>query len=76
MFFTSFLFYLKYKIIKIQKKNLTNSKLYQKEISNSSMLGPENESLKQILKISRMLVITNNYENLITGYGFGLQYFY
>lgn len=40
------------------------------------MLGPENESLKQILKISRMLVITNNYENLITGYGFGLQYFY
>lgn len=40
------------------------------------MLGPENESLKQILKMSRMFVITNNYENLITGYGFDLQYFY
>lgn len=75
MLSSSFLLHLKYRIAKNQK-NLPNNKLYQKEISNNSMLAQENESLKQNLKISKLLFITNNHKNIITGDGFDLRYFY
>lgn len=39
------------------------------------MLAQENESTKEILKISKMLVITSNYKNIIIGDGFDLKYF-